>query len=257
MVLLTTTPHILGLIAALPPSALTSIPSSDLPTTPGAPISHSTILTLSRLSKSFPSTTSQSCSLNTLLHGANPYTPPPPPTSAKSPGYITLMARLKAEQEQREYRSLVSNQIADETADRETREKDDISPSLVVNILLSIVMCAAAVFVMTRYWRNDGLRVLVSLGTGLVVGIAEVGMYAIYLRKVRVSKEKERAKRGKKFILEREEIGGKVMEGVTKGMGDGSTGEKEEIWGRGVNGGMRRRVREKWEREQQQQDNTT
>ena len=157
------------------------------------------------------------------------------------------MARLKAEQEQREYRKLVSRHVRDETADQETGEKDDVSPSLVVNILLSIVMCAVAMFVMTRYWRNDGLRVLVSLGTGLVVGVAEVGVYAIYLRKVRIAKEKEMKKKEKKFIIDREEIGATAVdEDATR-----SIEEKEEIWGRGKHGGMRRRVRDKWEKEQE------
>ncbi|RMD41166.1 hypothetical protein DV735_g3955, partial [Chaetothyriales sp. CBS 134920] len=125
-------------------------------------------------------------SLNTLLHGAYPYTAPPAPKPAKSAEYIALMARLRAQQERREYRAMVaarSNRGRHD--DDEDDEKDTIYPSLVFNMLLSVVMCSIAVFVVTRYWPNAGVRVLVSLGAGLVVGVAEVGVYAIYLRNVR------------------------------------------------------------------------
>ncbi|RMZ83349.1 hypothetical protein DV737_g1695, partial [Chaetothyriales sp. CBS 132003] len=232
MVLLTTTPRILDAIAALSSSELqqASLAAEQLPTSAGAPISHTGLLAIHRLLK-----TSQhaagACppSLNTLLRGARPYIPPRAAKPAKSPEYVALMARLRAEQEQREYRAMVAQRDrgSGECAD----EKDDIYPSLVFNILLSVVMCSVAVFVVTRYWSSAGVRVLVSLGAGLVVGVAEVGVYAIYLRNVRVGREKERRKKEKKILIV--EQGGEV------------------IWGRGKHGGMRRRVREKWEREQQ------
>lgn len=85
------------------------------------------------------------------------------------------------------------------------------------------------------------MRVFISLAAAVVVGVAEVVIYAAYLRKVKVAREKE----GR--IVEKKRVGfvvdGKVDDEV-KGV---DVGEKEEIWGRGVNGGVRRRVREKWE----------
>ena len=104
------------------------------------------------------------------------------------------MASLRAEAEARSYASLISKQeqqtqIGPFTAIDE--EKDDITPSLVFNILISIVMCGAAVWVMTRWWRSDGLRVLMSLATGIVVGVAEVVVYSGYLRKVKMARERE------------------------------------------------------------------
>lgn len=74
-----------------------------------------------------------------------------------------------------------------------------------------------------------------------MVGVAEVVIYAAYIRKMRTAKEKE----GK--IVERKKVGftvDGVVEGEVKKV---DVGEKDEIWGRGVNGGVRRRVREKWE----------
>jgi len=158
------------------------------------------------------------------------------------------MARLRKDQEKRGYAALVSKQAAEQADVDADGGNDDISPSLVLNILLSVAMCAAAMLYLTRWWHNDGVRVLVSLGTGLVVGVAEVTVYAAYLRNVRVSREKERAKREKKqFIAEfRGDEPGIPLDHIVDG--------KEEIWGRGKHGGMRRRVRERWERAQDKND---
>ncbi len=192
-----------------------------------------------------------SYTLNMLLRGTHVYIPPPAPKPQPSPEYLALMERLRREQEQREYATLVSKREgADLAPDDET---DDISPSLVLNILLSIVLCAVAVFQLTRWWSNDGVRVLVSLATAIVVGVAEVGVYMAYLRKVGASKLKERSKREKKVVIgeykgeqELTDAQGKAVSLDTVTMM-----EKEEIWGRGINGGMRRRVREKWEKQQE------
>lgn len=130
-------------------------------------------------------------------------------------------------------------------------EKDDVTPSLVLNMLLSVVMCAGAAFYLTKWWPNDGVRVLVSLATGIVVGIAEVTVYSGYLRKVDESRKKERKKKEKKEVIG-EYNGPEDAVDAWGSKEDGTpVGEKTEIWGRGVNGGVRRRVREKWEKEQE------
>ncbi|KAI1608731.1 endoplasmic reticulum-based factor for assembly of V-ATPase-domain-containing protein [Exophiala viscosa] len=229
MVLLTTTPRILAAISTLSHTERSSL--NALPSDPGAPIEHSTLISLSKVARE--------TSLNNLLRGAHIYRPPPPPKPEPSPGYVALMARLRREEEQREYANLVSKRGLEIGLDE---EKDDISPQLVFNILLSIVMCAGAIFYLTRWWHSDGLRVLLSLSTGVVVGVAEVTVYAGYLRKVKLSKEKEVTKREKKQFIG--EYKGEVMDTTSAA----TTIEKQEIWGRGVNGGIRRRVRDKWEK---------
>jgi len=115
-----------------------------------------------------------------------------------------------------------------------------------------VVLCAAAVFVLTRWWSSDGVRVLLSLGTGIVVGIAEVGVYMAYLRKVGMSKDKERSKLERKTGIGeyRGELDSMDAHGRPVSIDAAAIVEKDEIWGRGVNGGMRRRVREKWDKEQ-------
>ncbi|KIW89293.1 uncharacterized protein Z519_10146 [Cladophialophora bantiana CBS 173.52] len=248
MVLLTTTPRILSAISSLSSDDRSSLASADLPTTCGQPIEHSTLIAMSRLTKTM--------TLNSLLRGTRIYVPPPPPKPQPSLEYVALMEKLRREQEQREYASLLPNSLSSSVGPGEEDEDDDISPSLVLNIFLSIILCAAAIFYLTRWWANDGLRVLCSLATGIVVGVAEVGVYAAYLRKVKMSRAKERKKHERKIVLR--EYTGKGPGGIAldaKGtpvfVDVNAIMEKEEIWGRGINGGMRRRVREKWQRDQE------
>lgn len=242
MVLLTTTPQILTAIASLPSN--TNEELSPLPTSTAIPIEHQTLIHLSQSTKT---------PLNTLLRGTRPYFPPPPPKPSPSPEYLALKARLLAEQEEREYAAFMhrQHQSADEEAD--TKTSDEINPSLVLNILLSIVLCGFAVFHVTRHWHNDGLRVLVALGAGIVVGVAEVGVFAAYLKKKADAKDRERRKKEKKVVIAKEIV--KAEDKMKKDFGsmEKPVERKEEIWGRGVNGGMRRRVREKWERERETQ----
>jgi TMEM199 family protein len=250
MVLLQTTPRILTSISQLTPEDCSSLTSTGacLPATCDSPVEHSTIIAISRILNKRKD--KSSVSVNTLLRGAHVYSPPPPPKPEPSPEYVALMARLRREQEQREYANLVSKREGADVA--EDDGKDDISPSLVLNIFLSVVLCAAAVFQMTRWWSNDGVRVLVSLGTAIVVGVAEVGVYMAYLRKVGMSKSKERRKVERKTVIG--EYTGELVSADAQGrpvsIDAAAVLEKEEIWGRGINGGMRRRIREKWDKEQ-------
>ncbi|RVX75236.1 hypothetical protein B0A52_00588 [Exophiala mesophila] len=238
MVLLTTTPRILSAISTLSSRERLTLP--DLPNTVSSPIDHNTVISLSRLTREN--------TLNTLLRGTQVYQPPAPSKPPPTPEYVALMSRLRKEQEQREYAALVSKQgpgiAVGLDGEEQDQGSDDLSPSLVLNILLSVVMCALTMFYLTRWWHNDGVRVLMSLGTGLIVGIAEVTVYAAYLRKVKESKDKERKKREKKVFIG--EYTGEAPPVPLSHM----PAHKEEIWGRGVNGGMRRRIREKWEKDQ-------
>lgn len=245
MVLLTTTPQILHALSCLPPSSelRSKVP---LPSEAGNPISHDTLIALARCSSGY--------TLNSLLRGTQIYHQPRNPRPEPTPEYVALMARLRAEQEQRDYKALVARQAYEEQKallgqDLE-EQKDDISPSLVLNVLLSVVMCAGVAFHLTRWWVNDGVRVLVSLGTGLVVGVAEVTVYAAYLRKVDESRRKERRLKEKKEVIGEYKGPDNAVDAGGSTEVASSEGEKTEIWGRGVNGGVRRRVREKWNKDQ-------
>ena len=73
--------------------------------------------------------------------------------------------------------------------------------------------------------------------------MTEVFLYAIYLRKVTEARVLE------KNVSERKILVGEVGAESDTAMNVPGDRQKEEIiWGRGLNGGIRRRVREKWHR---------
>jgi membrane protein implicated in regulation of membrane protease activity len=142
--------------------------------------------------------------------------------------------------------------------------------SLVSSIFISVLVTGFAVYgaltkfsapdVVARWFASGGevsgsqrqgageaVRVLFALFSAISVAVAESFLYFTYLGKVERARAKERGKKEKKIFVGRvgeedgdtEEVVGEVSVG----------GEKEEIWGKGVNGGVRRRVREKWEKE--------
>jgi len=87
-----------------------------------------------------------------------------------------------------------------------------------------------------------------------VVGVAEVVVYAAYLRQKAEAREKEGKKKERKVLIGEvkfdKDKDWKKGEIVKKLKEDGAE-SREEIWGRGLNGGMRRRVRDQWEKEQE------
>jgi hypothetical protein len=97
---------------------------------------------------------------------------------------------------------------------------------------------------------SEAVKVLLGIFAGLGVAVAESFLYWSYLGKVERARGKERRLRERKVVI------GPVGEhedgdGVEIGVG---IGEKEEIWGKGVNGGVRRRVREQWEKGREEVD---
>ncbi|GAQ39198.1 hypothetical protein AtubIFM56815_007653 [Aspergillus tubingensis] len=308
MVLLTTTPPILSAIEALPP---TSRHDFSLPDTLNLedPISHDQLIKIARYFRQKPTTDSSSSidrskTLNSLLRGTKVYVPPPPKKPEPSPEYLALKARLLAAAEADAYNRMTSSSSftssgffppSSRTAatkpsiftsstptleaihnkhnpnNDDDNDRDPLTPGLVLNIFLSVLITGFSVYwalrsfrspemlvsTVARVWRGKGtgqgvsesVKVLVSLGAAVVVGVAEVMIYAIYLRKVEVARGRERRMKERKVVVGSERVGG--------GGGNGErVGDKEEevIWGRGVNGGLRRRVREKWEEKEKDMD---
>ena len=262
MVLLTTTPEILHAISRLPPrcpdnspyviSEDSSLPTpstpsalSTLPTSLDEPISHSALIAVAQ-QLSLAGDHTRHFSLNRLLHGTQLYIAPPKENPKPSAEYLALKAKLLREQEQREYNRLVHAKSEDGIQSRDEAGEDDISPSLVVNILLSILLSGFAVYWATRFWPNQGIRVLVALGAAVVVGTAESVVYAAYLRKADSAKERESRKREKKTLI--------PVDGTSIATAKADGGQATElIWGRGPNGGARRRVQERWMKNQADQ----
>jgi hypothetical protein len=155
---------------------------------------------------------------------------------------------------------------------------DPLTPSLVLNIFLSVLITGFSVYwaltsfqtpevlvsTIVSMWspsarasNHDGgrgasepIRVLLSLLAALAVGVAEVAIYAIYLGKVEQARKKEKKMKERKSVIQKEEVRARG-----KGVDDETSipvpvpdkNDEDIIWGRGPNGGVRRRVREKWE----------
>ncbi|KAI1909157.1 hypothetical protein LOZ39_004507 [Ophidiomyces ophidiicola] len=314
MVLLIITPTIFSALESVLPSVRDEL-SLPAPVLNGA-ISHIQLIALSQKLSSHGKAPSEGAeksnskqhsskdqfetaySLNSLLCGTKLYISPPPPKPTPNPEYLALKARLQAEAQEKEYKSYLQrpseSQLkcqpsaifspnvgstplyslrADDTLD------DPITPSLVLNIFVSVLFTGFATYwaltnfrtphffiTMLTFTKNNinltharnypgsvysqPSRVFISLLAALSVGVAEVVVYAAYLRKV------DRAKRKEKSMVERKIVVGEVGAALLKKDIDAEHVEivggveKEQIWGKGVNGGARRRIREKWNDQQ-------
>ncbi|KAL4819324.1 endoplasmic reticulum-based factor for assembly of V-ATPase-domain-containing protein [Aspergillus spinulosporus] len=197
----------------------------------------------------------------------------PPTALNKDPLFDTTNSRLAA----------LHNAHKDPSAEDPTY-RDPLTPSLVLNIFLSVIITGFSVYwALTSFttpeilvsrisstWSphtisgqgsgglgaSEPVRVLLSLFAALGVGVAEVLIYAIYLGKIEVAREKEGRRKEKKVVIGSEVVGGRGRDKRgTEGTEIKLNGEdKEIIWGRGPNGGLRRRVREKWEETTRDED---
>ena len=163
------------------------------------------------------------------------------------------------------------------TAD-DTDASDPLTPSLVLNIFLSVLLTGFSTYwALTMFrmpdlmvsfiasvWQpernknirgnSEPVRVLFSLGIAILVGLAEMLIYAIYVGKAEHARSRERRLRERKVVVESEQVGGGEGRADTATPDDkmqkvdsAGGGQEEKIWGRGANGGIRRRVRERWE----------
>lgn len=235
MVLLTMTPGIVRAVAKarhLSADEYEKLQHADEPTLAepkaGNPISHSQLIDLSKLLKSYVFKDTQESSENTqdtgeptpttlaaLLANTTVYIPPPPPKPTQTPEYHALMARLRAEQEALSYERMLHPPPTRESfsqrfprapepfsigATQTTSEEDDLSYEevhrqiiLIINILISIVCVAVFIWVAARHW-SVGSRLGLSMGGSLGIAVAEVAVYSGYVRKVREAKRTEKKK---------------------------------------------------------------
>lgn len=76
--------------------------------------------------------------------------------------------------------------------DEVTYEDVNRQVTLILNVLVSIVACAGAIWVVAKWWSTPA-RLAVSLAGSLLVGVAEVVVYSGYIRRVREAKAKEKS----------------------------------------------------------------
>lgn len=133
------------------------------------------------------------------------------------------MARLRRDEEDRAYERMIHPPLPKETFSQrfpnsshaalfpptqaDVGEDDEVSyadvnrqMTLIINILVSIVACSVAIWLAARHWTTP-TRLGLSMGGSGMIGIAEVVVYAGYLRRVKEAREK-----GKKNVEVKEII---------------------------------------------------
>ncbi|KAI0000258.1 endoplasmic reticulum-based factor for assembly of V-ATPase-domain-containing protein [Xylariaceae sp. FL0662B] len=168
----------------------------------GKPISHGQIIDIWTRSKNRGQ---NAVKLEDLLRGATVYIPPPTPKPEPTDEYKALMARLRREEEERSYERMLKKAPPRESfahrfpmaplahsfaeANRPSKSSDigeDIENgevqkqvTLIINFLISIVGCGAALWMASRWWSIPA-RLFLSLGGSIVVAIAEFAVYSAY-----------------------------------------------------------------------------
>jgi len=197
----------------------------------GKPVSHSQIVDVW---KALNGIGHNDCTLEELLKGSKVYLPPPAPKSEPSDDYKALMARLRREQEQREYERMANPLPPMETfsqrypkganmaqafaaVNRPTHEADlgddDITHTevhrqlmLVLNFVASILGVAATLWIVARWWSTPA-RLFLTMGGSLLVGIAEIAVYSGYIWHLSEANKKDKATTEVKEVLQTWTVG--------------------------------------------------
>jgi len=190
----------------------------------GNPISHGQVVDLSKQMKERGMKPSR---LEILLKGSRIYVQPPPPNPQPTSEYKALMARLRREEEARSYERMTnpplpmetfaqrfpmasaahafpsgfqSIQTSDPDDDGTTYADIDRQVTLIFNVLISIVACAAGIWIAARWWSTP-MRLALSMSGSMLVGVAEVVVYAGYIRRVGEAKKEEKKRKEVKEIV--------------------------------------------------------
>ena len=140
------------------------------------------------------------------------------------------MVRLRREEEERAYERMINPPPPTETfsqrfpnsshaalfpaAQADIGEDDEVSyadinrqMTLIINILISIVACSVAIWLAARHWSTP-TRLGLSMGGSGMIGVAEVVVYAGYLRRIKEAREKGKKNVEVKEIIKTFVIGG-------------------------------------------------
>lgn len=141
------------------------------------------------------------------------------------------MARLRREEEARSYERMINPPLPMETfaqrfplssavhafssnheltaseEDEVTYADVDRQMTLILNVLISIVACAGAIWVAAKWWSTPA-RLALSMGGSILVGVAEVVVYSGYITRVGEAKEKEKSVTEIKEVMKTWVVGG-------------------------------------------------
>jgi len=114
----------------------------------------------------------------------------------------------------------------------------DRQMALIFNVLISIVACAAAMWIAAKWWSTPA-RLALSMSGSALVGVAEVVVYSGYLRRVGEAKGKE------KQIKEVKEIVNTWVVGAGNDTGDATEENSTAIESKEDDKGLRARRKTK------------
>ncbi|KAL2171740.1 hypothetical protein VTG60DRAFT_1738 [Thermothelomyces hinnuleus] len=246
MVLLTMTPRVIAGLQALNKASTATLvqnepePSLGAPAV-GNPVSHSQIV---NLWKALKEAGHGEYTLETLLKGSKIYVPPPPPKPEPSSEYKELMARLRREQDQREYERMTNPLPPMETfsqryvngasmaqsfaavnrpSNQADMGDDDVTYGdvhrqlmLILNFVASILGVAATLWIAARWWSTPA-RLFLTMGGSLVVGIAEVAVYSGYIWHLSQAKKKDKTIKEVKEVVQTWTVGAETKATVVGG----------------------------------------
>ncbi|MCJ1382456.1 hypothetical protein MMC17_005569 [Xylographa soralifera] len=219
-------------------------PSLEAPAV-GKPISHTQVLAISKCLKNaelskkdeddFAVSDFTRYHLDQLLRGSTVYVEPQKPKAEPSTEYKALMSRLRKEEEARQYERMINPPPEVETfsqrfphspttqlfagaiqtpflEDEEMTYADiNRQMTLIINILISIIACSAAIWMVASHWSTPK-RLGLSMGGSGMVGVAEIVVYAGYIRRLKEAKEKSKKAVEVKEIIKTWVIGGQEPE---------------------------------------------
>ncbi len=136
----------------------------------------------------------------------------------KTAEFKALMERLRFDEENRAYTRMLQSSLRSgvqhETSPLPEDDEDvtyadvDRQVALIVNVLVSIVACSCAIWMASGHWDTPKRLALSLAGSGLVA-IAEVVVYAGYLRRIKAAKHSARKLVEVKTISQTWMIGGR------------------------------------------------
>jgi Predicted membrane protein len=152
----------------------------------------------------------------------------------QSEEYKALMARLRREQEEREYQQMINPQPRLESfsqrfpnapalqqsfaAVNKPTRADDVGDDdvtfndvhrqlmLILNFIVSIFGVAASLWILARWWSTPA-RLFLTLGGSILVGIAEVALYLGYIWHLGQEKKKEAKEKEVKEVVQTWTVG--------------------------------------------------
>jgi TMEM199 family protein len=135
------------------------------------------------------------------------------------------MKRLRREEETRAYERMLAPNIQLETfsqrfpasphahlfrssVDVAKEEEDEMTYAdvnrqlmLIFNVMVSIIACGVCIWLVARHWSTPA-RLGLSMSGSVIVAIAEVGIYTIYIQRLKEAKQKEKRKVERKQVVE-------------------------------------------------------